>query len=684
MIDILQIPTNVTPNDEVVNKYADTTNYPPIFSFTFNGEQMRWVNCSFVDTQTDEITCSFGYSPSTTVTNGDNVTIPSPAFASNVSNGKNYKYRYIIYQGDAINQNGKYDIYLCRGKIRTKPSSDTDGNTSVYIGKNINNIKNKFIHDDVVIGGCYLEVGSERRMISEYNSTTGKVIIDSAFTTYPTVNTSYKIYTNYIISPYYLVKVRSHSNIGITIEHSPYHFAGSLSYNQNEHIGIKCYKLKIYRYNSLDYICSGALTRDSYGQIYLDANTTSEQANQIYNGSDNSTEGKCIMINDTYADNNRVRFGYRYHYISYNSDTRKLTLKSNLESSIENNYKYTIYSNDDEKVVYETDWIYSSDMNFNVYEYITAGLYRFEYTIVNQEDMSVTKNGMFEMIDSPSSLVKAIEDDNWTIQSVPKSSAVGVFWRFEGDDDLRDYGRVILYRKDLNDETIHPQVIRVVPSQIDTRENIDTGTYGGCTYDYTAGKGNYRYYLRPYIPEGSTLTQPPDYEITYNNSGFVPSYDGWFISSLRYNRDLYGKPVWIITETWNFQVGIQEPTITTNLGVQVHTSNGIKPCTSRNILNYESGSFSALLSTLTCTDTDTCFEDDISKINKWKRFITQDTKFLLKSTKGDAWIVNISNSPTRQYDNSCYKLLTTITYDWVECDKISEVIINKADTYNDT
>lgn len=48
---------------------------------------------------------------------------------------------------------------------------------------------------------------------------------------------------------------------------------------------------------------------------------------------------------------------------------------------------------------------------------------------------------------------------------------------------------------------------------------------------------------------------------------------------------------------------------------------------------------------------------------------------MLKSHKGDVWIINISDNPTRIYDSTSVLGLTNIKYDWIEVEDINDVII---------
>lgn len=56
----------------------------------------------------------------------------------------------------------------------------------------------------------------------------------------------------------------------------------------------------------------------------------------------------------------------------------------------------------------------------------------------------------------------------------------------------------------------------------------------------------------------------------------------------------------------------------------------------------------------------------MEKVKTWMEFICGDNPFVLKSDKGDVWVVNIVNSPSRQYDETIEPIFTKIRYDWAE------------------
>ena len=70
------------------------------------------------------------------------------------------------------------------------------------------------------------------------------------------------------------------------------------------------------------------------------------------------------------------------------------------------------------------------------------------------------------------------------------------------------------------------------------------------------------------------------------------------------------------------------------------------------------------------------FVDNISMVKAWRRFITQQKPFMLKTQKGDVLIVNVSN-PNTEYDEGQRDILTRLNFDWHECMDIKDVDIRK-------
>ena len=93
-----------------------------------------------------------------------------------------------------------------------------------------------------------------------------------------------------------------------------------------------------------------------------------------------------------------------------------------------------------------------------------------------------------------------------------------------------------------------------------------------------------------------------------------------------------------------------------------------------NEVNYISGGFSGLVSEFDCTNKEAEFTDTIQKVEAWRKFISGNNPFLIKTPKGDVFIAHISENPTTKYDDITY--LTTVSVKFTQTENIDNVIIN--------
>ena len=76
-------------------------------------------------------------------------------------------------------------------------------------------------------------------------------------------------------------------------------------------------------------------------------------------------------------------------------------------------------------------------------------------------------------------------------------------------------------------------------------------------------------------------------------------------------------------------------------------------------------------------DTNTEFDNSFERQVKWLNFIRNNDLFMLKSPKGDVWIISLSESgANRNYDTVGNEIFTQISYDWEEIYDIKDCIIH--------
>lgn len=680
MITILQIPTDVFPDDEcvVIDKTrpsgGDYTN-APIFSYTFHGDELRWGLVEYFNNTTEErIGSSYyprGGQLSQTYHNGETVRINELVFNGLAENGKNYKYRYTLFQTDPMQDDaGEYNIYFCRGKIRALPSGATQVATEVYINTEIENLKDAYRYTPSgqatrLVGGAYMEIGEERRLIETYNFNTGKVTLNSAFTTYPTEGTTYKIFTNYILSPYYFVKCRELPTSTLTVTEGNHGLHCQLTYNQANNVGLKCYKIKLYKKNSDggDYIDGVIAAKDPNNSAIYTISLDEELPAEV------DIVGRNIhierVVGDTPSGQHVTSNYYNYEITSYDRTNSVITINADpsVFSGAKVDARFTIV---DDSMTYidESDWLYTYDLDYTFYTDYKGNSYQFEYTVITQDDVAVTA---YKDVTYPASTYTA-SFNNLSWKALPHEQVVRFTWSGITSETTIVY--LMVYRKETRTEQ-NPRLLRCDP----------ISTYHGIFVDWTAANNHtYEYIFVMFDSGGHTMQS-----ITVED--VITKWEGWSLLSLSEPTDLTksriinsgNKTPYQPNGIWTFMAGMTGEDITTHIGVTPHTMTGIKPKTTRNDEFYESGSFGAYVDTLRCVDgsvnDDTSFSDTIQWVKAWVKFVSRQCDFILKSDKGDAWLINISDNPTRNYDNSTLELLTTINYSWIECEDMNEIML---------
>ena len=198
-------------------------------------------------------------------------------------------------------------------------------------------------------------------------------------------------------------------------------------------------------------------------------------------------------------------------------------------------------------------------------------------------------------------------------------------------------------------------------------------------------RGNYEYTLVLFASDGGAVipNPAPEYEGTiFPTSGVQLSGSAYYItalneavgtSSLVHQDDIAKRKTYRLGDTWKFAGEIANTTVTNNLDTMVHVGYGQYISTTSTEVNYMSGVLSAMIGYVDCVNHK--YIDDIDLVKAWRKFITQKVPFLLKSQKGDVWVVNVSENPTTEYDETVSSIPTTISFAWAECDSIDNIIL---------
>ena len=87
-----------------------------------------------------------------------------------------------------------------------------------------------------------------------------------------------------------------------------------------------------------------------------------------------------------------------------------------------------------------------------------------------------------------------------------------------------------------------------------------------------------------------------------------------------------------------------------------------------------SGTFNGAIVQANC-DGEVKWKDDINLVKAWRDFITRDCIYLLRSQKGDVWVVNVIDNPTTTYDEKYKPITTSVSFNWAECASIDDIMV---------
>ena len=122
---------------------------------------------------------------------------------------------------------------------------------------------------------------------------------------------------------------------------------------------------------------------------------------------------------------------------------------------------------------------------------------------------------------------------------------------------------------------------------------------------------------------------------------------------------------------------VENTTVVNNLDRMIHVGYSKYISSTSTKVNYMSGSLSATLGRINCAEKQ--FIDTIATVRAWREFITQPKVFLLKSQKGDVWMVNVTDNPQTTYDETHHSIPTTFTFSWAECMDVLDAYISNYD-----
>lgn len=606
---------------------------------TFQGDILTYQHVKIFNYDTGEVVWNSLYGKSDMTPIAYNGQTFNTLFGSNrpCENGKRYVWQVSMTQKTIDGSSFIYDMPVLGGRLSRDSSGTTlyitDRLTSIYPWGKLGNIYSRTMAvGDVPTNSMMIKVKGEEREIVSYETgveidgeTYGVITVDSAFTGTFTTADNYFIYSSFLISPQYFFQCDSTPSVSLShICYGDRIMCNGL-YTQAENVQMKYHRLKLYWANN---------------PYFLDRTDAS--------ATESDSDYKRSLVADSgniYAQNIQYEFWHPYRH-----DISIAPL-------------YGENSTDYYKVVCEV--VTQNDMSYQTEE-------SFELTPVTPEEVTTSTTGQDSL---------KLYDFN-----VSWDSDFGVVLykvRGYGSNTTVVHGDYMIFRTDVESgETV------AMPFYFLTREGDYSNTLVG--RDITAPcRGKYRYSAALFTQDGRFIRMELMQGSPYSREGYVPNADieiseyAYYIIDLDYvpDSDLIYHPTARDDERltfnpqsiWKFVGEIQDTTVTNNLDRVTHVGYNRYIASTSTEVNYMSGTLSAMLGYVDCATKK--YFDTIALVRAWRKFITQQKAFLLKSQKGDVWVVNITDNPSTQYSEMIRELPTTFTFSWAEVYSIDDIEI---------
>ena len=676
---MLQFPTNVFPQNNAVDVSKDV-----IRSFTFNGDRLAWVYDQTYDNDTGKKVL-VSYAPlngngKPFKYNGETVEILSNSYTGVLENGKDYSHQMVLMQRDE-NGNNIYDIYIGRGRLLE------DGNSSVmYIESSLNNIY-EFQNEYYSANGMsftgfkqplYLPPDKILSFQWEQSKDSGATWNSiSTANTYSTIATSsnngYKYRckvsdgTNTVISNAATLTIGASSTESSTATSESVSESGTLSIIEQPSSQTVPEKTIVYfsikvsvdgvEYNLNDYLAAGIMIEiNDKKYLVTDYHSFDENTNLglLYTDATDKislpagTEYKLYsnyLVSPFYYFKCRTTPDVTVDMLGNNDGIMCTVTYSQLEGVSLKYYKLSLYEivNDEEILVDETDRIYSYRLTYTFPENYAGKSYKVVCEVSTQDNMIVTTENTKTFSVATAEFLASINKPYFS----PITNSVHITWEKASDCSVR------LYRKDIS------------TSDVVLIANTDATYFD----DYTISNNkSYQYIVVPYYEN--------EVGVNLISDTISIEYIGWTITAITNTNEIVdNKPVYSIGDTWKVIGDIDNVTVTQNTDKTLHVNTAKYPVLSEGDTNYMSSTLTAMVGYIDCDNK--TWVDNIDIVNAWRKFITQHCQFILKSQKGDVWAVNITESPTTEYDESYYAVLTKFSFSWAEFANINDLLCKK-------
>lgn len=691
----LATPTDVFPRNGNVVVFDENDEFP--FSFTNWCDALAYFALTVYDAVTNEQVrelVAYTFNPDTeehyTYQRGDTINSYMGRIAfddpnTELKSGHHYKYKITLYSCLPNESGGYANIPNCVVPYASGITFDRYSGHHLSIGRNIANCKAPSYWGDsgMIIGCSMLRIGNEERMVTRYEPETGYVWVDRGFTFEEPITDEkrfvpYTLYCNYISTNgnesegSYDFYVREGIGSTTSAKLVPLGLRIKNTYQHPNNVGLENYRMKVYQLDS-DSVLSG------YTQS---SDLTSLTSVKIATGITQNLIGRNItfaLSSGTISGD--VNDGYKSTIIGYNYNTGMLYLNQPLPVMITENTKYTIDLSSP-VLIGDSDSVYNYHLHYSFPIYPYGETYQMETALTTYEKQQLTLSKKFTLSDpeldsviSGSSIVIDVQNQNVDISVLQDSTTIR--YPFDGYN---------IFRKD-SDKHLWNYIgfMPIIEGQ-NTIHFTDYTAGNNSEYDYSFVRGIADVAIADYDP---TINYKP-----YNIESVQTKWDGWTITALHPFKDyvknyiesdpmtlkdtnilttVFAKTPYVVGETWHFLSAINSGDITTNLGINVHVGTSAYPTVTRTKNKYQTGSFTAHILELECPSTNVI--DNIDKVKRWDKFINDDCLFILRSDKGDVWVIAISENTSRSYDESVEPILTTASYSWTEVCKAEDIQI---------
>lgn len=691
-------PTNVYPkNGQSVVMDSNDMYY---MSFTNNSDAIAFVRFAIYDATTDEwirsVFCRWFNSQTFSITSnrGDSYYMGlerDPLYAKELIDGRHYKYNITLYGCYPHEVAGGYTLQPnCTVNFASGEIYEVLSSTQFRISPGIYKIEVPIYWSDPyvshypdvtenLIGCCYMRIGHEERMITSYDISTGLVEIFTPFSEeYVGTGVQFFLNCNYISTSgsesegTYDFYVRQNIQQVTDVYPVPWGLQCASTYSHPNRVGLENYRFKVYTLIGDGYI-NGTIQSPTTG---ADGNSNADNRHiPLETGIVDNLINKRILIGKIEQAGQRIQYGEGGEIVNYDSRSGIATLRQSLSTFPTAGLPYTIDLSD-RQLLSDSDNCYSYHLHYNFPVYTLGKHFQIETILTTYEKQT---------LDTCINISVPVPENDFDYGQVNDEYYIGDYYGgiythniyLEFKDSLANDDRFFgIYRRETGK----------------TVWNYLGYIYKGNSYiDYLAANNtNYDYLISRSVSENTTDYNPAnEYKAHAFENAVKTAWDGWTITAIypceneyisdtidnvRQSKSLSdtlkqyvcNKTPYKVGETWTFVASIDSGEIVTNNGRTMHVGTSTYPSITSTNNRYHSGSFSTDILTIGCESVE--IQDNIQRVNKWIKFINDDCLFILKSDKGDVWIIAISENTSRSYDESVEPILTKVSYSWVEVD----------------